>query len=230
MVDRHREEPVHLRGVQGHGDHPVGAGGDQHVRDQPAADREPGGVLLVRARVGVVGDHRGDLLRRGAAGGVEHQEQLHEVLLGRRHQRLDDVDVALAAVRLELRLQAVVAEPGQLDRAELDAERVADGGGEGAVGAAAEDDDLAQAALPGRAVGATRRPDCNRGPMSVRHGPSVAVSGCSARAIVGNGLNRQPPSPLDCCIITGASRPLPGHEAWPSPSQWPVSWLTTMCR
>ena len=47
---------------------------------------------------------------------------------------------------------------------------------------------------------------------------------------VGNGLNRQPCSPFDCCIITGASRPVPGQQAWPSPSQWPVSWLTTMCR
>ena len=48
--------------------------------------------------------------------------------------------------------------------------------------------------------------------------------------IVGNGLNRQPCSPFDCCCITGASRPLPGQVAWCSPSQWPVSWLTTMCR
>ena len=117
---------------------------DQHVGDQPAADRDPRGVLLVGAGVGVVRDHRGDLGRRRAAGGVDHQQQLHEVLLGRRHQRLDDVDVALAAVGLELGLEAVVAEPGHLHRGQLDAEGVADGGGEGPVGAAAEDDDLAQ--------------------------------------------------------------------------------------
>ena len=52
----------------------------------------------------------------------------------------------------------------------------------------------------------------------------------AAPRAVGQGLKRQPWVPLDCCIITGASRPLPGQRAWPLPSQWPVSWLTTMCR
>jgi len=46
----------------------------------------------------------------------------------------------------------------------------------------------------------------------------------------GHGLGRQPAVPLDCCCITGAGRPRPGQEAWPRPSQCPVSWLTTICR
>ena len=45
----------------------------------------------------------------------------------------------------------------------------------------------------------------------------------------GQGLNRHPPVPLDCCIMTGA-RPRRWHPACPRPSQWPVSWLTTRCR
>ena len=45
----------------------------------------------------------------------------------------------------------------------------------------------------------------------------------------GQGLNRHPPVPLDCCIITGA-RPRRWHPACPRPSQWPVSWLTTRWR
>jgi hypothetical protein len=72
------------------------------------------------------------------------------VLLGRRRERLDDVHVPLAAVRLELGLQAVVAEAGDLDRAQLDAERLADRLGEGSVAASAEDDDLAQLVPRGR--------------------------------------------------------------------------------
>ena len=35
------------------------------------------------------------------------------------------------------------------------------------------------------------------------------------------------PTPLDCCIITGASSPGAGHCAWSKPIQWPVSWLTS---
>ena len=46
----------------------------------------------------------------------------------------------------------------------------------------------------------------------------------------GQGLCRQPARLLDCCIITGARRPAPGQPMWPWPSQWPVSWSTTMCR
>src|SRR5690348_17789236 len=41
---------------------------------------------------------------------VDHEEQLHQVLLRRRHQRLDDVDVALAAVRLQLRSEEHTSE------------------------------------------------------------------------------------------------------------------------
>src|SRR4029078_8211355 len=69
------------------------------------------------------------------------QQELHQVLLGRRHERLDDVDVTLPAVRLQLCLEAVVAEPGHLDRRQRDVEVVADGLGTRAVGGTTEDDD-----------------------------------------------------------------------------------------
>ena len=46
----------------------------------------------------------------------------------------------------------------------------------------------------------------------------------------GQGLAAQAPVPFDCCIITGAGRSDPPQEAWPKPSQWPVSWFTTMVR
>ena len=111
VVDRHGEEAVHLRGVERHGDDAVDAGGAQEVGDESAPQRDPRGVLLVRAGVGVVGDDGGDLPRRRPARGVDHQQELHQVLLRGWHQRLDEVDVALAAVGQQLRLEAVVAEP-----------------------------------------------------------------------------------------------------------------------
>ena len=64
------------------------------------------------------------------------------MLLGRRHQRLDDVDVALPTVRVQLHLEAVVAEASDLNRRDADPEGVADRAGKLAVGTAAEDDDL----------------------------------------------------------------------------------------
>ena len=144
VVDRHREEPVDLRGVQRHGQHPVHPGCHEHVGDQPATQRDPRGVLLVGAGIGVVGDDRGDLGGRGTPRRVDHEEQLHQVLLGRGHEGLHDVDVALAAVRQQLGLQAVVAEAFDLGGGQVHPERLTDATGQGAVRAPAEDHDVPQ--------------------------------------------------------------------------------------
>src|SRR5699024_8253603 len=58
------------------------------------------------------------------------------------HQRLDDVDVALPAVRQQLHLQTVVAEPDDIHRGQLLVQPGADSPGELGVGASGEDDDL----------------------------------------------------------------------------------------
>ena len=79
------------------------------------------------------------------------------MLLRRRHQRLDDVDVALPAVRLELRLQAVVAEALDLDGGEVDGQLGADVGGQLPVGTAGEDDDVAHGTPQGWGRAVPRR-------------------------------------------------------------------------
>ena len=91
-------------------------GGGEQIGHQPAADRDARRVLLVRSGVRVVRHHHGDPGGRRAPGRVEHQQQLDQVLLDRRHQRLDQEDVALAAVGLQLHLEAVVGEPPDLAR------------------------------------------------------------------------------------------------------------------
>ncbi len=75
VIDGNGEEPVHLRRVQRHREHAACAGGDKQIGDQASADRDPGHVLLVGACVGIVRDHRRDPRGRGAARGVEHQQQ-----------------------------------------------------------------------------------------------------------------------------------------------------------
>jgi hypothetical protein len=145
VVDRHVEEAVHLRGVQRHRQDAVGARRAQQVGHEAGADGDARGVLLVRAGVGEVRHDHGDPPGRRAPGGVEHEQQLDEVLLHRRHQRLDDEHVALAAVGLQLDLEAVVGEAGVPRRRQRHLQVLADGGGEVPVGRAAEDDDLAHA-------------------------------------------------------------------------------------
>jgi len=77
-----------------------------------------------------------------AAGGVGHQQQLHQILLHRRHQRLNEVHVTFPAVGLELHLQAVVGEPGGADRAARHPQVPADLVGQLRMGAPAENNDL----------------------------------------------------------------------------------------
>jgi hypothetical protein len=100
---------MHLRSVERHRQHPIGARCHEEVGDETSADRDPWRVLLVAAHVGVVRDGGRDARRRGSTRGVEHQQELHQVLVDGRYERLDDEDVALAAIRVELYLEAVVA-------------------------------------------------------------------------------------------------------------------------
>ena len=60
LVGRHREEAVHLLAVQRHRQQPRDARGAQQVGEEPAGDRDPRLVLLVRARVRVVRHDRRD--------------------------------------------------------------------------------------------------------------------------------------------------------------------------
>jgi hypothetical protein len=67
VVDRAVEEALDLRGVQVDGHQPVGAGGLEHVGDQPRGDRLAAAVLLVLPGVGEERRDDGDPLGRGAA-------------------------------------------------------------------------------------------------------------------------------------------------------------------
>ena len=86
-------------------------------------------------------DHRRDLRRRRATGRVDHQQQLHQMLLGGRHERLHDVDVALPAVGEQLGLKTVVAEPGDLHVAPGNLQMVADLISQRMMGGTGENDD-----------------------------------------------------------------------------------------
>jgi hypothetical protein len=64
------------------------------------------------------------------------------VLLGGWHQGLDDVDIPLSTVRQQLDLDAVVAEPADVDVVERHTQVVADPLGEPRMGVAREHDDV----------------------------------------------------------------------------------------
>ena len=98
VVRRDVEEALDLARVQVHRQHAVGAGLGDQVGDQLGRDRRAGAGLPVLARVAVVGDDRRDAPGRPATQGVDGDQQLHQVVVGRERRRLDDEHVLAAHV------------------------------------------------------------------------------------------------------------------------------------
>ena len=122
VVDRDREEALDLPGVQVHRQHAVGAGQLDHVGDQARRDRLTRLGLAVLARVREEWNHSRDALRRGELGGLDHEQQLHDVAVDGLGAGLDDEGVG-ASDRLDVAaIRLAVRERLQLDLAELDPE------------------------------------------------------------------------------------------------------------
>ena len=123
VVDGNIEEPLDLVGMQVNGQHPVGADTRDHVRHDTRADRHAGRArAAILARITEIGQHRRDAIRGGAAYRVDHQQQLHEVVIGRLTGRLHDEDVLAADVFHDVHLDLAVAEAPDMGLAEPDAE------------------------------------------------------------------------------------------------------------
>ena len=126
VVDRDREEALDLAGVEIHRQDTVGAGQLQHVGDEPRGDRLARLRLAVLARVREPRDDRGDPLGRCELRRLDHQQQLHQVLVDRLAARLHDEQVGAADRLVVAAVGLAVPERVQLDLAELDAELLGD--------------------------------------------------------------------------------------------------------
>src|SRR5471030_345784 len=139
VVDRDLEEALDLAGVQVHRQHAVGTGELKHVGDEARRDRLPRLRLAVLPCVRKPRDDRGDPLRRCELRGLDHQQELHQVLVDRLAARLHEEDVGTADRLVEPAVGLAVAEGVQLDLAELNAERLDDPLREARMRAARED-------------------------------------------------------------------------------------------
>ena len=124
-VDRNVEKSLDLVGVQVHRHHTVDTCGHQHVGYQLGADRHAGTVLAVLTRPAEVGHHGHDLMGRGAARGVDHHQQFHQVVRGR-EGRLDDKDRTAADRLVVAGLEFAVAEAQDFRLSERRAEASGD--------------------------------------------------------------------------------------------------------
>src|SRR5262249_13052455 len=110
--------------------------------NQLGGDRHTAHVLAVLTGVAVIGkDHSGP----GCAGpleAVQHDQQLHEVLIDRRAGRLNQEDIAAAHILLDAYGDLTIREIGQRHLAERVIEHVGDVFRKPDVGPAAEDLEL----------------------------------------------------------------------------------------
>ncbi len=97
--------------MQIHGHDPVDPCLDHHVGDDLGGNRYAGGAdATVLTGIAEVGNHGGDPRGGGAAQGVHHQDQFHQVVVGRRAGGLQDEDILAAHVLIDLDRDLAVAE------------------------------------------------------------------------------------------------------------------------
>ena len=145
--DRHRRQVIHrdvekaldLPGVQVHGDHAGCPPGSDQIGQQFGGDRHPRLQLAVLAGVAVVRQDGGDAPRRGPAQGVHHDQQLHDVLVGRIAGGLDQKDIRPPHALLDADVDLAVAEAADFDVARSDAQVIGDLHGQPRVGVARKD-------------------------------------------------------------------------------------------
>ncbi len=126
MIDRDVEERLDLRGVQVEGEDAIGAGGGDEVGHQLRRDRNARLVFPVLPGVAVVRKDRRDAAGRGALECVEHDQQLHQIVVHRRRRRLHDEDVGAADVLVDLDVVLAVRKAVERDSARLDPEQRTD--------------------------------------------------------------------------------------------------------
>ena len=142
VIDRNVKEPLDLRLVQVHRQHPIRPGGGDQVRHQLRGDRHPRLVLAILPRVAVIRNHGRDARRRRAAERIDHHAQLDQMPIDVRAGRLHDEDVGAADVLVDLERDLGVREPLQPRVPDLDPEELRDLLGQGAMRAARKDLEL----------------------------------------------------------------------------------------
>ncbi len=132
------EEALLLVGVQVHGDEAADAGHGEHVCHEFGADGHAGLVLAVLTCPSEIGDDGVDAAGGGALGGVDHQQELHEVVaVG--EGALHEEDIATADALFVADAEFAVGEVCDVDLALGHAQAFADFLGEVLCGCAGKD-------------------------------------------------------------------------------------------
>ena len=122
VVDGDVEEALDLAGMQIHRQHAVRAGLGDQIGDQLGADRRARARFPVLTRIAEIRHDRGDAPRRAPAQRVDHDQQFHEVVVGRVAGALHYEHVLAADVLLDFDEHLHVREPAHQRLAQRQAE------------------------------------------------------------------------------------------------------------
>lgn len=138
VVNGNVKEPLNLLRVKVERENAVSAGSRKQVRDEFSGNRHARTVFAVLTGVAEERHDGGDALGGGAAHGVDHDEQFHQVVVGGATGRLNRENVATANVFFDLNESFSVGEGRDIGNSERNSERVTNFLGENGIGVAGE--------------------------------------------------------------------------------------------
>lgn len=98
MIDRDVEKSLNLSGVKVHREDTIDASCRQEIRDEFGGDGNTRLVFPILPCIAKEGNHCRDAIGTGPFCCIHHDEQLHQIFVGRRARRLDDEDVTTTDV------------------------------------------------------------------------------------------------------------------------------------
>ena len=101
MIDRNIEEALNLLRVQIHREDPVRTRRNEKIGDEFCGDGNPRLVFAILSSVAIKWHDRRDPVGRCAARGIDHDEQLHQMMVRRRAGGLNDEDILSADVLVD---------------------------------------------------------------------------------------------------------------------------------
>ena len=126
VIDGNIKESLDLLSVEIDSQNTVGTGNGQKIGDQFSGDRHTGTIFAVLTGIAEVGQNCGDAGGAGTAGGVDHDEQFHDVVVGRIAGRLNQKNISAANILFKLSEDFPVREVSDVNMSELSTQILSD--------------------------------------------------------------------------------------------------------